>query len=144
MELIILIVIVCAVVGGFKQKTNCTICNTEFGERALIYKWTIDGKKHALCSRCNRKLAAQQSNEAFDAFFGRGHEKTNGTTRKSIKASVKREVWRRDQGRCVQCGSQKNLEYDHIIPVSRGGSNTERNLQLLCEHCNRVKSNKIC
>ncbi len=56
---------------------------------------------------------------------------------------VKREVWRRDQGRCVQCGSQEKLEYDHIIPVSKGGSNTERNVQLLCEKCNREKAARI-
>jgi hypothetical protein len=57
-----------------------------------------------------------------------------------IPTSVKTEVWRRDQARCVSCGSQKFLEYDHIIPVSMGGSNTARNIQLLCEACNRKKS----
>ena len=41
------------------------------------------------------------------------------------------------------CGSQKNLEFDHIIPVSKGGANTARNLQLLCQDCNRHKSDKI-
>jgi len=37
----------------------------------------------------------------------------------------------------------EKLEYDHIIPVSKGGSNTERNIQLLCEKCNRQKSATI-
>jgi hypothetical protein len=45
--------------------------------------------------------------------------------------------------RCVECGFKENLEYDHIIPVSKGGSNTERNVQLLCERCNRTKRDKI-
>lgn len=48
-------------------------------------------------------------------------------------------VWQRDNGRCVICGSQENLEYDHIIPISKGGSNTARNIQLLCEKHNRSK-----
>lgn len=52
-------------------------------------------------------------------------------------------VWKRDLGKCVQCGSQEKLEYDHVIPVSKGGSNTERNIQILCEKCNRMKSNSI-
>lgn len=60
-----------------------------------------------------------------------------------IPQKVKDEVWRRDQGRCVQCGSNHNIEYDHIVPFSKGGSNTYRNIQLLCESCNRTKSNKI-
>jgi hypothetical protein len=64
-------------------------------------------------------------------------------TRPSIPEQVRIEVWRRDGGKCVKCGSRENLEYDHIIPISKGGSNTTRNIELLCEKCNRSKSNKI-
>jgi len=64
-------------------------------------------------------------------------------TRPTIPSAVKQYVWQRDGGRCVQCGSNERLEYDHIIPVSKGDGNTERNLQLLCEHCNRKKHAKI-
>ena len=64
-------------------------------------------------------------------------------TREPIPQEVQDAVWRRDGGRCVKCGSQENLEFDHIIPFSKGGSNTIRNIQLLCEKCNRSKSNKI-
>lgn len=63
--------------------------------------------------------------------------------RTPIPEDVRLFVWRRDNGKCVKCGSKTNLEFDHIIPVSKGGSNTERNIQILCEHCNRQKSNKI-
>ncbi len=63
--------------------------------------------------------------------------------REPIPEAVRMFVWRRDGGKCVKCGSKENLEFDHIIPVSKGGSNTERNIQILCEHCNREKSDKI-
>lgn len=63
--------------------------------------------------------------------------------REPIPQGVQDAVWRRDGGRCVKCGSQENLEFDHIIPFSKGGSNTVRNLQLLCQKCNREKSNNI-
>jgi len=63
--------------------------------------------------------------------------------REPIPQEVQDIVWNRDGGKCVQCGSQEKIEFDHIIPFSRGGSNTARNLQLLCEKCNRSKSNKI-
>lgn len=63
--------------------------------------------------------------------------------RQPIPEDVQIFVWQRDEGRCVKCGSQENLEYDHIIPLSKGGSNTARNIQLLCEKCNRQKGNRI-
>jgi Holliday junction DNA helicase RuvB len=64
-------------------------------------------------------------------------------SRDAIPSTIRREVWRRDEGKCRKCGSRTNLEYDHIIPVSRGGSNTARNIELLCETCNRAKSDLI-
>ncbi len=64
-------------------------------------------------------------------------------SRAPISEDVKAFVWRRDSGKCVKCGSQEKLEFDHIIPHSRGGSDTERNIQLLCEKCNRNKGASI-
>ena len=62
---------------------------------------------------------------------------------RSISQEVKDKVWNRDSGKCVECGSNEDLEFDHIIPFSKGGANTYRNIQLLCEQCNRSKSAKI-
>lgn len=62
---------------------------------------------------------------------------------RNIPGEVRREVWRRDEGKCVECGSQEKLEYDHVIPVTKGGSNTARNIRLLCEVCNRKKRDNI-
>lgn len=63
--------------------------------------------------------------------------------RPSIPQAVRHEVWRRDGGRCVDCGSVENLHFDHIIPWSRGGANTPRNLELRCEACNLRKGARI-
>ena len=62
-----------------------------------------------------------------------------GKRRESIPRAIKLGVWQRDQGQCTACGSNRDLEFDHIIPLAIGGSNTERNLQLLCAECNRRK-----
>jgi tetratricopeptide (TPR) repeat protein len=97
--------------------------------------------------RARKELARiYADNPNFDDWRGLRAELDAPTERQSrttIPEDVRHAVWRRDEGRCVQCGSQEKLEFDHIIPVSRGGSNTERNLQLLCEPCNRSKSATI-
>lgn len=66
-------------------------------------------------------------------------ERGSLSRREGIPIDVRRSVWRRDGGRCVECGRTELLELDHIIPLALGGSNTEKNLQLLCAECNRSK-----
>ena len=65
---------------------------------------------------------------------------SDDSTGRVIPQEIKDLVWKRDGGRCIKCGSNVRLEFDHIIPFSKGGSNTYRNIQLLCERCNRKKS----
>lgn len=65
------------------------------------------------------------------------------TKRPPIPRDVADAVWRRDRGRCVYCGATENLQYDHIIPFSKGGATSLENLQLLCQKCNLEKSNHI-
>lgn len=60
-----------------------------------------------------------------------------------ISQAVRIEVWRRDGGKCVRCSSRNRIEFDHIIPVIEGGGSTARNVELLCEACNRAKSCKV-
>ena len=64
--------------------------------------------------------------------------------RRIIPTWVKLEVWKRDGGKCTQCGTTENLHFDHIIPYSKGGaSNTPENIQLLCGLHNIQKHAKI-
>ena len=61
-----------------------------------------------------------------------------------IPSAVKREVWKRDRGRCVDCLSEDNLHFDHIIPFSKGGSSlVAENIQLLCARHNIEKSDRV-
>ncbi|MFI2230852.1 TerD family protein [Nocardia testacea] len=62
---------------------------------------------------------------------------------RSIPQEVKAEVWQRDGGRCVECGESHYLEFDHVIPLSRGGATSAANLQILCRGCNRTKGANI-
>lgn len=63
--------------------------------------------------------------------------------RRAVPRAVRLAVWERDGGRCVECGTDFDLQYDHVIPVSLGGATTSANLQLLCGPCNRLKGAAI-
>lgn len=68
--------------------------------------------------------------------------KKKGTyTRPSFFARQK--IIKRDGNKCLKCGTSDKLTVDHIIPVSRGGTNQEHNLQTLCEPCNLDKGTEI-
>jgi len=60
-----------------------------------------------------------------------------------IPQSVKNQVWQNDRGICRECGGNQHLEYDHVIPYSKGGASTVGNLQLLCRTCNGKKGDRI-
>ncbi|MDO8481534.1 MAG: HNH endonuclease [bacterium] len=61
-----------------------------------------------------------------------------------IPSDVKREVWKRDAGKCVICNETKNLHFDHDLPFSRGGTSlSARNVRLLCMKHNLQKSDNI-
>lgn len=61
-----------------------------------------------------------------------------------IPSEVKQQVWKRDNGKCVLCGSTDNLHFDHELPFSKGGTSlTPKNVRLLCMKHNLQKSAKI-
>ena len=61
-----------------------------------------------------------------------------------IPTQVKIDVWKRDKGRCVQCGDVKNLHFDHVLPFSKGGTSLlAQNIQLLCAKHNLQKHDRI-
>ena len=63
--------------------------------------------------------------------------------RGAIPDDLKQLVWTRDRGRCRNCGSRVELQFDHIIPVAMGGASSAENLQILCGPCNRRKGATI-
>jgi hypothetical protein len=94
--------------------------------------------KHAVLRE--EKALARISREV-KAFENMEH--VSSARRGRIPEPVRLFVWQRDEGKCVRCESRERLEFDHIIPVALGGSNTDRNIQLLCERCNREKGKNV-
>lgn len=100
-------------------------------------------KRKILEKERKKQLESEAIQELIDAGLTDNNHYSGNNIRKSIPPDVKIAVWQRDKERCVTCFSNTNLEFDHIIPVSKGGANSIKNIQLLCRNCNRTKSNKI-
>jgi len=65
---------------------------------------------------------------------------------RSIPRDVMLKVVRRDGQICQKCNkpvSDKEVEFDHLIPFSKGGKSTTENLRLIHKNCNRIKSNSL-
>lgn len=65
------------------------------------------------------------------------------SARRAIAPDLKQFVWKRDGGRCRQCGHNVELQFDHVIPIAYGGATTAENLQILCGPCNRRKGASV-
>jgi 5-methylcytosine-specific restriction endonuclease McrA len=52
-----------------------------------------------------------------------------------VPAEVLKEVALRDQGKCVKCGTAKDLGYAHKVHPDDGGKNTKENLMTVCKSC---------
>lgn len=65
--------------------------------------------------------------------------------RPSLSQKIRQEVFRKYRAKCPRCGEQdvKMLAVDHVIPVSKGGTDNLNNLRILCKSCNSKKGNKI-
>jgi 5-methylcytosine-specific restriction endonuclease McrA len=59
-----------------------------------------------------------------------------------LKVQLRRKIFL-SQNKCKICGSTKKLHIDHIFPKSKGGTDVEGNLQVLCAICNIKKGNQF-
>lgn len=71
------------------------------------------------------------------------------TDSRGIPASIRREVWARDGGRCTftspsghKCAAERGLEFDHALPVAKGGESTAENLRLRCRAHNQFEAER--
>lgn len=100
----------------------------------IDYKIVNDGRRNVF--RYILKLSKKEENFSNDD-LQLSHTRL-------IPSQVKKDVWKRDHGKCVLCGESKNLHFDHDLPFSKGGTSLlVNNVRLLCAKCNLRKSDKI-
>ena len=89
-----------------------------------------------------------RSKNRLDVWLKNKRKKTGPRKRKAISNGKRFNIFNRDNFRCTYCGRSSSedgvkLEVDHIIPVVKGGKNTEENLTTACYECNRGKNAKL-
>jgi hypothetical protein len=107
-------------------------------------RWLAEEQRRVDEQRWSEKRRQEQE-EAIKSFLElmRGGEKRLERRSRSIPQPVKIAVVTRDGGKCRRCRSTQDLQYDRIVPNSRGGSSTDvNNIQLLCGKCSNLKSNR--
>jgi len=100
-------------------KTRKHLINLKKGEDKLCKKCGLpmeDNKDYLCCKVCGSTILKE-------------------TERIRSWTEVKKEVWERDGGKCIQCGSLQNLEVKRIISRFKGGKNIPINLKLICNDC---------
>jgi hypothetical protein len=121
-------------------------------KRAILAKQKIDEQIEEEKEEIKEKLKRKEHQRSIQRLAREELAKENNSVdtvpdkrekREPIPQDIMDKVWNRDGGKCVKCGSQENLEFDHIIPFSKGGATTYRNLQLLCKNCNLEKLDNI-
>lgn len=91
--------------------------------REQVARWRKDNPAAARATKQRRRAAL---NGAF----------TSSTIKDDIR--LVRDLFHR----CLKCGSDENLQLDHVVPISIGGDNAYWNFQILCRSCNSSKGNR--
>ena len=121
-------------------------------------------KMRRLQDLLGRRVAADDLNGLLEFAFAAGIEKLEkemfaatdsprvgkpSSNPRYIPARVKRAVVERDGGRCAhigdggkRCDATRDLEFDHIVPVARGGESTVANVRQLCRTHNQLEAER--
>lgn len=117
-------------------------------EKVLSGVWSLKG----LFDLVDCKIVEDGKRRAFRFILTLSDSQQLGTSKevslaprsRLIPSEIKKEVWKRDGGKCVLCGAKDELHFDHDLPYSKGGTSiTAANVKLLCARHNLQKSDKI-
>lgn len=131
----------------------------EFAVLAILADATPEGLPDLTLVESRRGLISQRIgygvihvDAAVDSLYDRGliipappvltDSTESPSRRKTLSVAARLSVFARNAYRCVSCGSEDNLSVDHIVPVSKGGTDHPDNLQTLCRSCNSRKGNR--
>lgn len=148
-----------------RSKYLCTSCLEEL--RKTNHEYYLSHKADAYQRNCERRKRSLEEIRQYKRLWAKNNrDKCNSYRRKRRTAykmveensKLRAKKYRLETGsftkdewelilyiygyKCVACGSNKNIEADHVVPLYEGGTNHIENIQPLCSTCNRKKRTK--
>jgi hypothetical protein len=147
-----------------ENKTICDCCNTDYHDYGIVCGAIPPAgifsnfNEYFVCDECIKKYYLN-TYDVFNILYQKSELNNDFSkdllyaikyfiphlfklSRKVIPGKVRQKVLKKYDFKCTHCNSTKNLAIDHIKPYSKGGSDTIKNLQVLCKSCNSKKGNK--
>lgn len=119
-------------------KWRCSACHSQ--QNRTIYNRNVKRERE------KRRLYRENNQERVRQYAVDG-ERRRRARKMNVESTLTRTQWerilRRYGYRCLACGSSENLTIDHVVPISKGGEDTERNVQPLCGSCNSSKGVRV-
>jgi len=128
---------------------RCNYCSKEFTD--CDPHFVLDNDTH-IEMECSRKMAEEWLKGSVCDFYGlswlkeleqKYYTKLKKKRTCYLNKQVRLEILKKYKFTCVTCKSKENLSIDHIHPVSKGGGDEFKNLQVMCRSCNSHKSNRV-
>lgn len=132
------------IVNRFWQKTCSPKCGQKL-QNDKIARFTNTGN----CARCNKSLLNRRKNVIYCSKTCCSMDQTfkhRGKGARQLSIARRRIIIERDKSTCYMCHSYvdyKDVELDHVLPRSRGGDSSPRNISVSCFKCNRSKGDSI-
>jgi hypothetical protein len=124
------------------RETHETLCRVQ----ALLRHTIPSGDPAAIVDRALTTLLRELERQRCAATSSSRNSRPLTDGSRHIPAAVKREVWRRDDGRCAfvgrngRCSERGFLEFHHVQPYAAGGAATAENVQLRCRSHNAYEA----
>lgn len=144
-----------------RSQRTCVVCNVPYSpnrywQKTCSYEcgYTHQNKKKPknintkACSRCSKSLVGKRSDAIYCSKTCKSmdHNFKHRSKTRVVSVARRAEIIARDGFKCYLCHKQitlQNFELDHLIPVSKNGSNSPANLAAACSRCNKSRGNRI-
>lgn len=95
------------------------------------------------CKKCHQKTSVMSRDPEKYKANKRMSEARRRARKSGAEGEISKQALSELEGKfgsaCLLCGTDETLQWDHVIPLARGGSHCVTNLQRLCRKCNEIK-----